>query len=1771
MSFWDAIEDTAKSLGRMASAVPGVVYDTATMVFDDKDDTFGDWVNTVAGRGTDLLDPLLNEDALTAMGFNAVMDSFEATWRQYTEPVSATSTMLGHVAHNPAANWSDIFSGRTWGEAFETARNRSVGQSNLTYLLSVGKGFLSEDQQRRAAERMEGAGLGWAAVGMTDPLDERAWKQIQEQSPLLYNSASGASDFVARWYADPGVILGKGIGAYRAVTKGGKITQADAIAGVKRILDGEVQAQHGFKPFDIAGRLRDAAGNDLKSRYEKVFDFMETGANGAPLNETQIFLGLTEVRKAPGGRRIAGLLAEAGKIEDPKIRRDQWRSIFAVVNGDTDELARLGGELEQMGHVRDELKNIAKGSVVDLKATALGEQILASPALHASLQGQLDRAPKVTQAVESHIKRLELLIGRPTTSMADDAAEVADTGVFGVMKQAAGVSRKGKRAIARDAGQGLLRDGQAATGFDKLDSGLTAMAEAAQRWSKHASMQTVYQDSLFGVPARIITQTAGLAGRGALAYARAPQKAMDALRQTHLRGIVQLHDWDGATGQLDTMLQQAKVDNATRWQLLSKAGLARTEAEKQALIEQVETASIMSLAERYGVIPKARAAADAAGQKFTSQYVRDYIGEIVSKGNKRRAVHMAPRQGRVYAAAAQDPLRAKNAASAAARDEAVTRAHETVDKATEKVKAILRVDQKIANVDENGIPNIIANPLLETQLANSVPLVDTARIEQVLKRNSNFLARNAKAWANMRYEADRLTELKRAGGHVADSTLRGIYSAMDMLSDAGMSALRVWKYSVLFRLGYPIRIVLDDHARIWSQIGAATALLPLKEEFVGNVKYNVRTRSQMVKEAKAQLASQRDALEPLASDDMLAAWLDRDEQIRALNKRIDALKSANKRSVQTKGRKVKDARKTVRDKAKALADERDALQSLQGVDPRAYRQQIAALEAQLNVSNRQLKKQFAKRHIGDNEVVLEDGTVAQAPFGGLFGDSWRMQASSKDTWHQGLLDHEGTVHDSIAAEGGWELIGRDKPEIVRLTAWADSINNQIRQSKVAMHFIEGGDVNTFTAWLKEPAQDELRRRMAHYANDPEDWGSRVEQLVDQYVPTQQMRDLLRDRRLTKEELRSLWPDPNTWPEVHGATLAHNIGNSQLAQVTGHFFNKMFSWLSDAPTDRLSRHPYFAAVYRSEINDLYFQAKTQAERAGREFTDKDLRYMENVARKRAMNSLKQTLFDIESHSSAAHMMRFVSPFFAAHQEAMTRWWGVIADNPQIARRIQQTFDMPRKLGLVVDENGDPVKSGDTIGANHNVMLRIPAQLGGNSGFGKYMNSKLEGWAFSENSMNLILQSGSPLNPGAGPAVTVPAEALLHQLTGAEDLEKIVRLINPYPSDNAMQQLLPSTVKRLWTLYRGEKSADYMRMWQTNFDDRLVKFLESTNGRWPDADEQEQLWQQSKDETNTEAVLRFFSNAGLPFPVRPQSKFAMIQGGWQKIREQADAEGRSFDWAMDQFKAKYGEIYLPLIQSNSVNQSNLPVTNRAVTSLQRHRSLLNKIDPRLHGAVVGPEGAYTDESGYSQAAAAYLRSTSVKPQSSEKYLSYNDPEQAFRSAAERQGWSEYSDAMDTLSALATEQGFGTWRESDQLVEAREKIVAGLKERNTIWAEDYDSSLSNPKAYDYVLEDLKRIAQDRSLTSDPARTDITSLQAYLKIRDVFAQALQLREQAGGYGTMQAQANADLQEKFILIVGQLEEENLDFQKWFVNGAIDRDPFLRTEDPALAAVIGGE
>ncbi|HET6917291.1 MAG TPA: hypothetical protein VFH56_14450 [Acidimicrobiales bacterium] len=1725
-SFWDSLGKTVDSLGGAAFAPIGAAIDTASHVFHG-DTNFGDYVDTLAKHAQDSLDPLMNNDTLTGMGFGSVMHGLDVAYREgVSEPLSTAETMVGHVAYKPFTNWQDIFSGQKWQQAYDVAQHRSIGQSAL--LTHVGE---------------------WGSVFgkqvIADPLDQRAYQQIHAQHQFLTSASSGLTDFAARWYLDPGVVLGKAGAALNAARKGGEIGLAAHAAGINKILSGEVKAQHGFTPFSPFGSLKNsikfASGNDLATRTAKLKDWWRTGADGAPMNSTQIFVGTDTFRASPNGRQLAGLVEDALKIQDKGVQDSQLNRILSVAYGDKEEALKATDELRQSAAISDELKNIAKGNVVDLKTSALGDEIMANPVLFADLQGQLDNMDAVTEAVDNHVRRLELLVGK-----AGDAG-----GLYNTVKEASGVSAKGRRAVGRELGHGLLRDGTLNTGRG-IDKPAGYLAEQAARFAKRPVVESVFQKSQTSVPLRILTHTGTIAGKTALGYARMPQKFTDALRQVHFNGMANLHEWESAQTQLDAMMRKAGVEDNTRWGHLSDASKLVTEAEKQSLIERVEHDSIMALAVKHGIVPEAKAAAEANGENYGPKFLRDFITEVVQKGSNKRAVFMAPRSGRAYAATLyEDPLRARSS-----------------ERIVDAAKAKLRADQKVVGMDENNIPITLTGPLLETQLANYVPLVDIDHIDTILGRHSGFFAQHAKAWANMKRDVTMWQNARQFAGDKFDKALQSGYAAMDHLTDAATRAMRVWKYSVLFRLGYPMRIVLDDHSRIWSQIGAAAFYGPNLSEAMSNAKYNIFDRRAQAKAALASLKSERDWLAPLVDDEAVAIWNARDADIRRFNERIDALTSAAERTSK-KGPKYADAARRARAKAKQLRDGRDALQSLQDSPPQEIQARISEIEDMIQRGQKAIRKGIAKKHVGQRDVVLFDGTVARGAFGGEMGDAWRRKTSSNHMWEQNLAVGEEKMRRLLTDEGGYSLIAPSvNGEHKHLVAWADVLNHQFRQSSVAMHFVKDGDVEGFVRWLKEPGQKTLRERLVRYSNDPEDWGHRIEALVDDYLGSDAIRKAVQNGKVTPEQLKRLWPDVHTRPTIHSATVAHNLGTSRAARHMDSVMNRIMKMMSEDTTDHLTRHTYFSALYRSELNDMYAKEIAQLKGMGREFTQDDLRLLESAARKRALNGMRRTLFDIESHSNAAHMLRFISPFFAAHQEAVTRWWRIVSENPEILRRFQQTFDMPKKMGLVVDQNGNPVPDGKMVGSNQYLLLRLPEAWGGGPIDPSDPNFKGQAkWKISLNSFNLILQSGSPLNPGVGPLVSVPAEGLLHKLADHKELENLVRLINPYPSDSALGQLYPATIKRAYTLIRREHSGEFMYMWANNFQDELVQWREAhPGGVQPNKTEQANIWERAKKQTLLDAWLRLGQNFLSPFPANPGSRYEAVRAGWTKILQQMQAQGKDYNWAIDQFQSKYGEAFFPLTNSSSNNVANLPVTNRAVGAIKEYRGILNKVDPSLAGGIIGPVAGYTKGRVYSQAASTYLRNTTVAPGSSATYISTDDPQQQFIHGAVQEGWQKYSDMTASLQVMAQNQGLETWRQSTYLTALKDRAVSLLENQNPYWGQAYTEGISNPQAFQYTLKDLQTVVGDKKLASDPARTDIQTLGTYLQLRQMFADALAQRAAAGGASTMAAQANADLQAKFIYYFGKLEESNLDFQRYWADQVLYKDPFLQTTNPKLVA-----
>ena len=127
-------------------------------------------------------------------------------------------------------------------------------------------------------------------------------------------------------------------------------------------------------------------------------------------------------------------------------------------------------------------------------------------------------------------------------------------------------------------------------------------------------------------------------------------------------------------------------------------------------------------------------------------------------------------------------------------------------------------------------------------------------------------------------------------------------------------------------------------------------------------------------------------------------------------------------------------------------------------------------------------------------------------------------------------------------------------------------------------------------------------------------------------------------------------------------------------------------LGATPTDVLSRQPYFDWHYTAEVNRLVNLAADQ----GVAFAPDLARQMEAKARNYALGESKRLLYDLAESSELAHTLRFVSPFFSAWQEVLSRWTSIAVDNPAFVARMHEVWRAPERAGLV--RNGAPRRAG-----------------------------------------------------------------------------------------------------------------------------------------------------------------------------------------------------------------------------------------------------------------------------------------------------------------------------------------------------------------------------------------------------------------------------------------------------------------------------------------------
>lgn len=1771
MSLLDRLGKVAEDLGSAFIAAPGVAWDTATYVIPG--DQWGDADDKGGLLSWSSPGPLLNNygqrfgDLTYGAGPKVLGKTMHGLNWIYHEgvdqPLSSAMIMASHM---DAGHYGDLFSGDAWSKAYGIAEHQSFGQSTTFAVMNSKDPFDYADQTAPVLDDM-GRPVEDKARVLT-PFEATEGKA----HPFLANASAFAMDVGVSWYLDPAALALKGAGEARQVALG-RVPEA-ARPDFMTKLDGSLEAGKGLK-------------RDWSGRFDDYLAYINgDNAAGKALNAAEIRAITPELQKSAAGRAISSALEDALKIPDVTQRENAARRVFAVGVGDTSQISRLETEIAGTKAIADKLKNVAAQQTVKLTEEALDVARKTSPEFRAAFNAQianLDEADDVTKFVGDWHKQVSTKLSGQTLLRSEGAGRLDH--LPGVHK----VPLPGSTAAR-------LRKTQGEGALDKVEQAHDSLVNRLTRFPKNESFSSVYQQGLHSVPLMVAYPARWIA-------ATSPTKALPMfarnLSQTHFTGVIETHNWDGAVDQLDSMMKIAGVDNTTRLAELSRAMKVGNEMDKVRAAARVEAVAKVSLMR-------------AASAKHGINIDEDFVKEALLAGQAKRDSSVAALSGgRAYASTAQPAEMADRTRGMIAARGAAQRDGMRVAELGENF--VPRMDHWI---DESGVP--VALPVVSSQLANRIPLVDVNMVKQATD-DAAWAKRFAEQGEMWKAEATELRDLRaaaaRATGKTAERISRAIYQkrqTMDAILHAASVGNRWWKTSVLFRLGYPMRVIADDHMRIAARMGYLPFLGSNLPEAVSNSFYNylpggkgtragnARRDYELLKVERNRLrhaygrktpASDAEWAELKGLRETILNGVSTPEEKALAHTRLLALDPDGKTlEFDDLSRQIVSAQRSIATHQRNIAKWREAGDSEQKVaaahaqilDRQGVIDQVSAqLAGRINPEEARTALLHAsealkegpkgfrgdKRRIGTKNVKLGDGNEAR---GSLTIQGYRDAVGSNENYKYLLTDGEATGFNMFSS-GHWRTVSPGTPGYYQL--WANVLNHQFQHSSEFMSIVKGG-VRTpqeFAAWVRRPENSNLIDRMQPYAHDAEDWGARLIGITDEYIPSDELLELVSKGRVTARQLKRLHPEGDTrLPQLHGQLADVQSGRSTVTRAFSEAVGRAFSYLSEVPTDRLSRHPYFNAVYKREVRAAY---ESRIVGKGGRFTQADLSEVEDIARSKALAELKNTLWDISAHSHAAHTMRFLSPFFAAHQEALTRWWGLAKDDPSIVRKFQLFFDAPRKAGLTYnDDTGELVKPGDGIGsAGNRIMIQLPF-AGENNAVNKWLNKVGGGkpWSISENGLNLILQNGIA-NPGVGPVVTIPIETLVQRYPEAVEFGKAARVLNQYPPTGddpagiAVGALTPAWAKRAWAYYRGPESEEFARYYMQNFSDGLVNFR-LLNERPPDQQELDDLQDRANKETHMDLVLMGLSNIAGLTPAKPNSKYAVVQNGLSRLYDQKRAEGHDMDWLRSKFKAMYGEAYMAMIYSMGTNPGDLEGSVAEVSGIKNHRTLMRHIDPSLTRMVIGPEVDQADkaEQLYSSAAASWLSSQETGDPGV-SYRGRKDPREAATALVVSQGWNQYDELLNALDAAADKQGLSGYEASPQLVQIKRDGLKFIKESNPVFASAYDSY--GRESYDKLLSDMRQIVSNPRLANDPGRSDIFWLNQYLGLRDMITGQLKERTAAGGDSTIGAQANRDLATAFAAGLSYINQHSMWFKQYSYHGVIENDPLLVDSiEPELAS-----
>lgn len=921
------------------------------------------------------------------------------------------------------------------------------------------------------------------------------------------------------------------------------------------------------------------------------------------------------------------------------------------------------------------------------------------------------------------------------------------------------------------------------------------------------------------------------------------------------------------------------------------------------------------------------------------------------------------------------------------------------------------------------------------------------------------------------------------------------------LTDEGLAMMnKFWKFGALFRIGYPIRVQIDSQLRMM-----------------------------------AYLKAQYFALAAEGTKNFLQSNMD------------------------PKVWKNLEARRIRRQTTNRIGLARMTPQQQTEMDD--ILREAAALRAEGKEIPKELAKRYQKlaKKVGIEYHQTPDGVFHEITPYRNYEEMTRLfsELGEGSSNIRRLLDQNAYDLKNLRATGNWDLIF---PENSRwLESYLRVVNHQWRNDPVAMRVIAGQSDDQIIDWLRHTDEGRKHWREMHAVGYPDEHSllERVRINIENDLPNTELREKVLLRNLTVDDVNEAFPAINQRPAIRAEIHEEAQQVSRITEAYNDLTERWFTWANDAPELYMARHPVYVARFKHHMKRLIDATYSTDGRVTRE----QVEAIRQQSRQLAKRDVSRIMFDVFEAGEPRHAIQFVSPFFSAWEDTMVKWSRLVGINPAIIPRGWQAFQAPNNMGIVTDDEGNPIRgdgkvidkdTGEVVGTASPLDGRVNIPLP--KGFAERYN--IESFDFYKSGLNFVIQGDPFWLPGPGPMVSVPLNMIAtgtipefipgsdwiknngFKLAESSWAKPIFDWALPMGTEGDNLALVtPAWIDRLLALVQRESHQRFASDFSRIYAEEAWKIR---MGQREPISEQELLEDVMRRSRNM-SIIRLATAFASPVALQPQSPMEFYFDEFQRYRREPGGEER--------FRQDYPD-YFEFAISLSESEGGLMATVPAMEAITKYRGEAAS-NPEFIWYLAGEANIGGE---FSETVYDAQFGQNIGPGTTKTFRDRRDPIEVAKRAQADQGWQTYNVGMSLIDSELERRGLWsiTQRGAEDLLAAKNNFINELKADNEAWAEEYLSGEGN--RFERFIRFALQMMHDHPELLE--RKENQMLLAYLEQRQMMMQALQARP----YSSITHPSNADLALLWEQFTHQMRQQSIGFEQIYNKGGLQYDHFRPIE-----------